>query len=49
LDEFKEFFEAKKTVALERPIKQAIETIEWQSAWKKRDIKQLITYFKSLE
>ncbi|MFI5270635.1 MAG: M1 family metallopeptidase [Candidatus Saccharimonadales bacterium] len=49
LSEFKKFFEANKSVALERPIKQAIETIEWQSAWKKRDIKQLLSYFKTLE
>ncbi len=38
LPEFKAFFERHISPALERPLRQAIETITWQAAWKKRDL-----------
>ncbi len=46
LPEFKAFFESKLSPAFERPIKQAIETIQWQAAWKARDLDTLKAYFK---
>ena len=45
---FKKFFETRTTIAFERPVNQAIETIEWQSAWKKRDLEAITKYLKSL-
>ncbi|MEO7364214.1 MAG: M1 family metallopeptidase, partial [Candidatus Saccharimonadales bacterium] len=48
LPEFKAFFETKLSPAFDRPIKQAIETIEWQAAWKARDLAALQAYFKSI-
>lgn len=45
LPEFKNFFAAHMSPALERPVKQGIETIEWQSAWRKRDLIQIKHYF----
>jgi aminopeptidase N len=47
LPEFKKFFEAKLTPAFDRPFKQAIEMIEWQAAWKQRDLATLKKFFKS--
>lgn len=47
LPEFKAFFESKLSPAFERPIKQAIETIEWQAAWKARDLAALKKYFSA--
>ncbi len=44
IPEFKKFFEAHMSPAFERPVKQAIETIEWQAAWKKRDLKAISKY-----
>ena len=41
LPEFKNFFNDNMGPAFERPINQAIETIEWQSAWKNRDLKAI--------
>lgn len=38
LPEFTEFFEAHTNPGFERPIKQAIETIQWQADWKDRDL-----------
>jgi puromycin-sensitive aminopeptidase len=46
LPEFREFFESRMSPAFERPVKQAIETIEWQAAWKNRDLPALKTYLK---
>jgi len=45
LPTFKTFFETKLSAAFERPVKQAIETIEWQSDWRKRDLKAIKAYF----
>jgi aminopeptidase N len=38
LPEFTKFFESHMSPAFERPVKQAIETIQWQSAWRQRDL-----------
>ncbi len=46
LPEFKEFFYSHMSTAFERPLKQAIETIEWHAAWKNRDLSSLQNYFK---
>lgn len=45
LDEFKQFFEGVMEPALERSVKQAIEMIEWQSEWKKRDFAAIKQFF----
>jgi aminopeptidase 2 len=47
LPTFKEFFESHMSAAFERPVKQAIETITWQAAWRKRDLDKLKEYFAS--
>jgi aminopeptidase N len=47
LPEFKKFFEAKLTPAFDRPFKQAIEIMEWQAAWKERDLHSLKKFFES--
>lgn len=44
LPEFKKFFETHTSPAFERPVKQAIETIEWQAAWKSRDLEAIKAY-----
>jgi aminopeptidase N len=46
LPEFKEFFTSNMGPAFDRPIKQAIETIQWQAAWKQRDLKAIKQHFK---
>lgn len=38
LPEFIAFFEDRMSPAFERPVKQAVETIQWQAAWKSRDL-----------
>ncbi len=38
LKEFIEFFDQKRSPALERSINQGIEMLEWQTKWKKRDL-----------
>jgi aminopeptidase N len=47
LPTFKEFFESHMSAAFERPVKQAVETIEWQSAWRARDLDKLKDYFRA--
>ena len=47
LPTYKKFFQSISSPALERPIKQGVETIEWQSAWKARDLKPIKTFFKA--
>jgi puromycin-sensitive aminopeptidase len=44
LDEYKAFFEPKSSPLLERAIKQGIEIISWQSAWKQRDLAAIKAY-----
>jgi puromycin-sensitive aminopeptidase len=46
LPEFKAFFESHMSPAFERPVKQAVETIQWQAAWKKRDLAAVKKYLK---
>ena len=41
LPEFTKFFDAHTSPAFERPVKQAIETIQWQAAWKARDLQAI--------
>jgi aminopeptidase N len=45
LPEFKKFFESHMSAAFERPVKQAIETIQWQSAWRTRDLDAIKEFF----
>ena len=47
LKKYKAFFGPKLTPALERAYYQGIETIQWQAAWKKRDLKDIQKFFKS--
>ncbi len=47
LETFKEFFHSVRSPALDRSIKQGIEIIEWQSAWKTRDLKAIKAFFKN--
>jgi puromycin-sensitive aminopeptidase len=47
LPEFKEFFEKRMSTGFERPVKQAIETIQWQAAWKDRDAAAIKQHFKA--
>lgn len=42
---YKEFFESIMSPVFERSVKQGIETIEWQSAWKHRDFKLIKAFF----
>lgn len=46
LPTFKKFFATHMSPAFERPVKQAIEIIEWQAAWKERDNTSLKKYLK---
>lgn len=45
LKTFTDFFSQNMSPAFDRPIKQAIETIKWQSDWKQRDLQDLKDYF----
>ncbi len=45
LPEFEAFFAAHMSPAFERPIKQAVETIQWQAAWRDRDLQAVKDYF----
>lgn len=45
LKEFESFFSQHMSPAFERPIKQGVEIIQWQSAWKERDLHSLRSYF----
>jgi aminopeptidase N len=47
LPEFTEFFHTHMRPGFERSVKQAIETIQWQAAWKTRDLAKLQAYFKN--
>lgn len=47
LPEFEAFFSQHLSPAFERPIKQGVETIQWQSAWRARDLQALRDYFAS--
>ena len=45
LKEFREFFDEHMSDAFERPLNQAVETIEWQADWKKRDLDSIKRFF----
>lgn len=45
LPEYKEFFEGVMTPSLARSYKQGVEFIEWQSAWKSRDLALIKAFF----
>ncbi|HEX3568297.1 MAG TPA: M1 family metallopeptidase [Candidatus Saccharimonadales bacterium] len=45
--DYKKFFESVMQPSLERSTKQGIEIIEWQSAWRKRDLKVIKAFFKA--
>jgi aminopeptidase N len=45
IPEFKDFFMQHMSPAFERPVKQGIETIEWQAAWKERDQNAIKKFF----
>jgi aminopeptidase N len=47
LPKFNAFFDKHNTPALDRSIKQGVEIIEWQSAWKARDLKEIKAFFKA--
>ncbi len=47
LKEYRDFFNAHTSPALERSIKQGTEMIEWQADWKERDLKAIKTFFNS--
>jgi puromycin-sensitive aminopeptidase len=46
LPAYKEFFEKHMSAAFERPVKQGIETIQWQAAWRTRDLGAIKKFFK---
>ncbi|MBI1856979.1 M1 family metallopeptidase [Candidatus Saccharibacteria bacterium] len=45
IDNYKEFFEQRLTPVIERSYKQGLEMLEWQAAWKKRDLKEIKAFF----
>lgn len=45
LPTFEKFFSAHMSAAFERPVKQGIETIQWQSAWRIRDLPAIKKFF----
>lgn len=47
LKEYKAFFESVMEPSLDRAYKQGIEMIEWQSAWRERDLAAIKQYFKA--
>ncbi|HMH31330.1 MAG TPA: ERAP1-like C-terminal domain-containing protein, partial [Methylomirabilota bacterium] len=47
LDEFSKFFKSQTSVAFKRPVNQAIETIQWQAAWKRRDLNAIKKHLKT--
>jgi puromycin-sensitive aminopeptidase len=47
LETYQQFFRNRLNPAFERPIKQGVETIQWQAAWKQRDLAAIMKYFKA--
>ncbi|MBA3758531.1 M1 family metallopeptidase [Candidatus Saccharibacteria bacterium] len=47
LEKFNDFFIPRRAPAFERSINQGIEVLQWQSAWKERDLKEVKTFFKA--
>ncbi len=46
LPTYTKFFESHMSAAFARNIKQGVETIEWQSAWRTRDLEAIKLYFQ---
>ncbi len=46
LSEYKNFFEPRMEPGIERAFKQGCEIIEYQSAWKKRDLDAILKFFR---
>lgn len=46
LDSYTAFFAPRNTPAFDRAIKQGTETLQWHIAWKDRDLRELLTFFK---
>jgi len=42
-----EFFSKNLSPAFDRPFKQGVETIQWQAAWRQRDLAAVKKYFKA--
>jgi hypothetical protein len=47
LPTYQKFFEAVMTPALQRSYNQGTEIIQWQSAWKSRDLADIKEFFKT--
>jgi hypothetical protein len=47
LETFRKFFGEHMSAAIERPVNQGVETIQWQSAWRTRDLEAIKDYLKS--
>jgi len=47
IEEYREFFTGVLSPSFERSYNQGLEMIEWQSAWKKRDLKLVKAFFKN--
>jgi aminopeptidase N len=46
IPQYKAFFEPKLSPALDRSYNQGLEMLQWQSAWKQRDLKEITAFFK---
>jgi len=46
LNKYEAFFLPRLSPAFERSVKQGIEVLHWQSAWKERDFKEVSAFFK---
>lgn len=47
IPEYEAFFKPKLSPALDRSYKQGLEMLQWQSAWKERDLKEIKAFFKA--
>lgn len=45
LPTFQKFFQSHMSAAFDRPVKQGVETIQWQSAWRSRDLAAIKQFF----
>ena len=46
---YTEFFEPKLSPALDRSYRQGLEMLQWQSAWKERDFKEIKNFFSKFQ
>lgn len=49
IEDYKAFFKPKLSPALERSYNQGLEILEWQSAWKERDFKEIYHFFEAFK